>query len=60
MIQILIAIIIEVMALLFAMSTGWLAYEAKTTSNKETLVKSKICLVLTLILSGCALGIAAK
>lgn len=61
MIQALIATIVELVSLLFALTAGTLFEEAKDKSKSTKCTrKAIICTILSLLLAACALGIASR
>jgi len=59
MIQALIATIIELVALVFALAAGAFLEERKSTSGVSSNAKAMTCIILFLMLAACALGVAA-
>jgi hypothetical protein len=59
MIQAITATIVELVALMFALAAGAFLEEAKTNS-KVPGHRAGTCIVLSLMLAACALGVAAR
>ncbi len=58
MIQALIATIVELVSLMFAISAG--LFLEKAQSDSTNYPKATTCIVLMLIMAACALGVAAR
>ncbi len=57
MIQALIATLVELVSLMFAMAAGAFLEEAKL---KDVNRKALVCIILSLVMAACALGVAAR
>ena len=64
MIQAIIATIVELVALMFALAAGAFLEERKSATKDDTKPdsnsKAGICIILSLTLAACALGVAAR
>ena len=60
MIQALIATIIELVSLLFALTAGTLFQEGKDKLKPTSTSRGIICVVLSGLLAACALGVASR
>ena len=65
MIQALMATIVEMVALIFALAAGAFLEERKSGESKsgskvDGNTKAAVCIILSLLLAACALGVAAR